>query len=195
MKAIKYFLAVEDPVRLEKALYVSDRLCWRLIFKTARPKTGIGHLHRVARHRKSHDAHSGGLTEGAGNCWVRACLAVFVWGRDPNPVPCCLGWPGPFVEGSYQDRRVFKHFCRKNLQVRYGFSCSGCFMARPAKSRYCVGGMCRGGTPNLVMKRQIGVVCVKFCKFFHGITGKFKQLATENGPTQSSSEVARCVFH
>ena len=39
------------------------------------------------------------------------------------------------------------------------------------------------------------VVCVKFCKFFHGITGKLKQLATENGPTRSSSEVASCVFH
>ena len=94
MKVIKYFLAVEDPVRLEKVLYVRDRLCWRLIFKTARPKIGIGHLHRVARHRKSHDAHSGGLTEGAGNCWVRACRAVFVWGRDPNPVPSAWGGLG-----------------------------------------------------------------------------------------------------
>ena len=38
--------------------------------------------------------------------------------------------------------------------------------------------------------QQILVVCVKFCKFFHGMTGKLKQLATENGPTQSSSKVA-----
>ncbi|WP_028578195.1 hypothetical protein [Desulfomicrobium escambiense] len=39
------------------------------------------------------------------------------------------------------------------------------------------------------------VVCVKFCKFFHDMMGNLKQLATENGPTQSSSEVARCVLH
>jgi len=38
-------------------------------------------------------------------------------------------------------------------------------------------------------------VCIKFCKFFHGMTGKLKQLAAENGPTQNSSEVASWVFH
>jgi len=42
--------------------------------------------------------------------------------------------------------------------------------------------------------RSDSVVCVKFCKFFHGMTGRLKHLATENGPTQSSSEGARCVI-
>jgi len=34
------------------------------------------------------------------------------------------------------------------------------------------------------------VVCVTICNFFHGMTGKLKQLATEKGLNPSSSKAA-----
>jgi hypothetical protein len=40
---------------------------------------------------------------------------------------------------------------------------------------------CTQGRAN---KLCASVVCVTICKFFHGMTGKLKQLATEKGPTR-----------
>ena len=51
-----------------------------------------------------------------------------------------------------------------------------------------------------ILRVKLGQWMIESCvrhvqQIFHGMMGNLKHLATENGPTQSSSEVARCVFH
>jgi hypothetical protein len=66
--------------------------------------------------------------------------------------------------------------------------------ASPGPDRKARIGALRKGREEEVREKR-GSCVRQVQQIIHGMTGNLKQLATENGPTQSSSEVASCVFH